>query len=153
MKHTPFKCIAAIAIIATFAASQFFSVPIQNLCEFIAGTNSAHVVRKIVVLGGIVMIAISSLYALNAVIRKRHVAVIASDADALTFFLYALPVLSLSCFSISASTHCDFLMLQSATSLFLFLYGSIVAIRAKRYRYIVYYFLEFALLSGLAPAM
>ena len=121
------------------------------LSDFILYGSQVPILRKILVGFGVSVIAIAIAYRLAARRLNKRVIIVVSDAEALPLFLVAMILVPMLCFGLSAATRCDFLDFQGGASLTLFIEGSIVAVRVKKWRYVFYYFALLLLLGGLVP--
>ena len=121
------------------------------LSDFILYGSQVPLLRKILVGSGVSVIVIAIACRLAAWRLNKRGIIVVSDAEALPNFLLAMISVPMLCFGFSAATRCDFLDFQAAASLTLFIEGSIVAVRVKKWRYVLYYAALFLLLGGLVP--
>ena len=125
-----------------------FASSIEN---FIAYSPLVSFVRIMLVSCGCAIVLCSIAYCLLSSVYGMRVLVLMPDRTALFYFFAMLIVLPLSCYELAAVTHCDFWPFQSSASLFLFVYGSFVAVRARRYRYILYFLVLLLVLGWAVP--
>ena len=123
----------------------------QSLGNFIVYSRFVPVIRMIIAAIGCMLIAI----AIMTKVLRRHQApcVLLQDFLALRYFIYVLVTLPIMCWWFSVITMCDCLCFQMAATITLFIEGSLIAFRVKRYRYIILYFFLTLLLCGLSPAI
>lgn len=117
--------------------------------DFIA-YGSPVVVRRTIV--GFGCLAIGIAVAFKAFGRRRTLS-LASDAVVTKWFAAALFVVPFSCFALAVATHCDFHGFQNSSTIFLFLYGIHVALRAKRRRMVLVYIVELLVFGGWSPSL
>jgi len=119
--------------------------------HFIAYSPIVPIVRKILVALGSLIILSAIAFKLKMRKQKRWLRDYDSDVLALRCFTLLLIIVPFTCNVLATYTCCDFYFLQCSVSLLFFVTGSLVSIRAKRYRYIFYYFILFIALGGLVP--
>ena len=119
--------------------------------HFIAYSPIVPIVRKILVALGSLIILSAIALKLKMRKQKRWLRDYDSDVLALRCFTLLLIIVPFTCNVLATYTYCDFYFLQCSVSLLFFVTGSLVSIRAKRYRYIFYYFILFIALGGLVP--
>ena len=119
--------------------------------DFIAYSPWVPIVRKISIGSGCAIVAIAVAYGAICKLRYAKIVVVMSDDTALFFFLVMLVGVTLLCFELASVTHCDFWQLQQSVAFVLSFTGGLVAVRTKRYRYVLYYILLFLLLGGIIP--
>lgn len=121
----------------------------KELGNFIAYSQFVPTFRLVCVIIGCALICCAIIIKILA--SNRSSCNLVTDACALKCFLVALIIVPLSCFEMAVITFCDFWQFQCYASFVLFLSGSVIALRVKRYRYIIYYFILFLLFGGLIP--
>ena len=129
----------------------FFEPVVAWLRSFIAYSPIVPIVRKILVALGSLIILSAIAFKLKMRKQKRWLRDYDSDVLALRCFTLLLIIVPFTCNVLATYTYCDFYFLQCSVSLLFFVTGSLVSIRAKRYRYIFYYFILFIALGGLVP--
>jgi len=97
------------------------------------------------------MVIFAGTWWMAAKLRGKCVPVLMPDLKALPFFLVASFLVPFACLELGVATYCDFRAFQCSASFTLFLSGSLVALRAKRYRYILYYLVSFLFMGSLFP--
>lgn len=112
--------------------------------------GSPVVARRTIV--GFGCLAIVFAVAVKAFGRRRTLS-LASDAVVTKWFAAALFVVPFSCFALAVATHCDFHGFQNSSTIFLFLYGGHVALRAKRRRMVLVYIVELLVFGGWSPPL
>lgn len=120
-----------------------------DIGSFIA-YGSTVVVRYTIV--GFGCLAIGIAMAIKAFGRWKTLS-LASDAAVTKWFAAALFVVPFSCFALAVATHCDFHGFQNSSTVFLFLYGGHVALRAKRRHMVAVYIVELLLFGGWSPPL
>ena len=123
----------------------------HGVSDFIAYSPRVPIVRKVSIGSGCVIVAIAFVYGAISRLRSVKVVVVMSDETALVFFLVMLIHVPFLCWSLASITHCDFWQFQSSACFLALVVGSLVAVRTKRYRYILYYAILFLLLGGIIP--
>ena len=121
----------------------------KELGKFIAYNQFVPMLRLLCVIIGCTFICFAIV--IKVIASNRSSCNLVTDACALKCFLVALTIVPLFCFEMAVFTVCDFWQFQCSASFVLFLSGSVVALRVKRYRYIIYYFILFLLFGGLIP--
>lgn len=124
---------------------------IVSLRNFIAYSPKVPFVRMVFCVSGGVLLAGAFLYGLFVRLCGKRVPTVMSDFASLRFFLVLLIVVPVLCFVIAANTDCCFYRFQCSAAFSLFVFGSLIAIRTKRFRYILYYLSLFLLLGGIIP--
>ena len=127
---------------------EFVIVPLRN---FIAYSPRVPFVRMVFCVLGGVLLTSAFLYGLSARLCGKCVPAVMSDFASLRFFLVLLIVVPVLCFVLAAKTYCCFYQFQCSVAFSLFVFGSLIAIRTKRFRYIVYYLFLFLSLGGIIP--
>ena len=123
----------------------------QSLGNFIVYSHFVPVIRMVITAIGCVLISIAFMIK----VLRRHKAqyVLLQDFLTLRYFTYVLVTLPIMCWWFSVITMCDFLCFQITATITLFIEGSLIAFRVKRYRYIILYLFLTLLLCGLSPAI
>lgn len=137
-----------VALALTCIVSCCFGTVIGH---FIAYSPIVPVVRKMLVAFGSLIVLSAIVIKLKMQKQKRLLRNCDSDVSALRYFTLLLIIVPFVCNVLAIYTYCDFYFLQCSISLLFFVTGSLVAIRAKRYRYILFYFILFIALGGLVP--
>ena len=122
-----------------------------SISRFIAYSPSVPMIRKVLVLSGMFVVLGAIVAGLVQKLRDKTQCCIASDKIALRCLLVAQFLIPFSCFMLASQTQCDILCFQSSAALLLLVTGSIVAVRSRMYRYIIYHLLVFILVGGLVP--
>ena len=137
-----------VALGLTCFVSCCFGAAIGHFIEY---SPIVPIVRKILVALGSLIILSAIALKLKMRKQKRRLRDCDSDVLALRCFTLLLITIPFACNVLATYTYCDFYFLQCSVSLLFFVTGSLVSIRAKRYRYIFYYFILFITLGGLVP--
>jgi hypothetical protein len=152
MKRTAHSFLPFLYILVALGLTCFVSCCFgAAIGHFIAYSPIVPIVRKILVALGSVIILSAIALMLKVRKQKRWLRDCDSDVLALRCFTLLLITIPFACNVLATYTYCDFYFLQCSVSLLFFVTGSLVSIRAKRYRYIFYYFILFIALGGLVP--
>lgn len=144
-------CVAAVAYVAAASYILTISGLGPRLGGFIAYSPQVPLLRKWLIGCGCAVTSAAVVLGIWSKLSKRRVMAV-SDVDTLSYFSWAMFLVPISCFLLTGTTKCDFLPFQSAASLLLFLSGSIVAVRTRRYKRILYYLILMLVFGGLSPA-
>ena len=152
MKRTAHSFLPFLYILVALGLTCFVSCCFgAAIGRFIAYSPIVPIVRKSLVALGSLIILSAIAFKLKMRKQKRWLRDYDSDVLALRCFTLLLIIVPFTCNVLAIYTYCDFYFLQCSISLLFFMTGSLVAIRAKRYRYIFYYFILFIALGGLVP--
>ena len=121
------------------------------LRNFIAYSPKVPFVRMVFCVSGVVLLASAFLYGLSARLCGKCVPVVMSDFSSLRLFLMLLIAVPVLCFVLAAKTNCCFHQFQCSAAFTLFVFGSLIAVRTKRFRYIIYYLVLFLSLGSIVP--
>ena len=127
---------------------EFVIVPLRN---FIAYSPRVPFVRMVFCVLGGVLLTSAFLYGLSARLCGKCVPVVMSDFSSLRLFLMLLIAVPVLCFVLAAKTNCCFHQFQCSAAFTLFVFGSLIAVRTKRFRYIIYYLVLFLSLGSIVP--
>ena len=142
---------AALIVCFLIIALPWPEFVIVLLRNFIAYSPRVPFVRMVFCVLGGVLLTSAFHYGLSARLCGKCVPVVMSDFASLRFFLVLLIVVPVLCFVLAAKTYCCFYQFQCSVAFSLFVFGSLIAIRTKRFRYIVYYLFLFLSLGGIIP--
>ncbi|MBR2837820.1 MAG: hypothetical protein IKE55_03470 [Kiritimatiellae bacterium] len=123
----------------------------QCIRDFIAYSPWVPIVRKMSLGSGCAIVAIAIAYGTISKLRSSKVVVVMSDEAALFPLIVVLIDVPLLCCELAVITYCDFWQLQQSVAFVLSFTGSLVAVRSKHYRYVLYYIILFLLFAGLIP--
>ena len=123
----------------------------QCIRDFIAYSPWVPIVRKMSLGSGCAIVAIAITYGTISKLRSSKVVVVMSDEAALFPLIVVLIDVPLLCCELAVITYCDFWQLQQSVAFVLSFTGSLVAVRSKHYRYVLYYIILFLLFAGLIP--
>ncbi|MBQ4385288.1 MAG: hypothetical protein II823_05135, partial [Kiritimatiellae bacterium] len=122
--------------------------------EFMFYDSHISVVRMaLMVIGGVIVIAAAAFAVSRRISHRKCDLDIVSDRAALRGFAVAMLLVFVFCWTLMCSVRCDAMPFQAGAMSCLAVVGSVVAIRAKRKRWIIVYFLIWTLTVALAPAI
>ena len=122
--------------------------------EFMFYDSHVSVVRTaLMVIGGMIIVAAAAVAISSRISRRKCDLDIVSDRAALRGFAVAMLLVFVFCWTLMGTVGCDAMPLQAGAMSCLAVVGSVFAIRAKRKRWIIVYFLIWMLAGTLAPAI
>ena len=122
--------------------------------EFMFYDPHVSVVRTaLVVIGGMIIVAAAAFAVSRRISHRKCDLDIVSDRAALRGFAVAMLLVVVFCWTLMCSVHGDAMPFQAGAMSCLAVVGSVVAIRAKRKRWIIVYILIWMLFVALAPAI
>ncbi len=144
-----------VSSLALVAATEWLIIKYRNpIREFMFYDSHVSVVRTaLMVIGGVIVIAAAAFAVSRRISHRKCDLDIVSDRAALRGFAVAMLLASVFCLTLMSVVRCDAVPLQAGAMSCLALLGSVVAIRAKRKRWIIVYFLIWMLVGALAPAI
>ena len=152
----PFARIILVSSLALAAAAVEWSIikyrnPIR---EFMFYDSHVSVVRTaLMVIGGVIVIAAVAFAVSRRISHRKCDLDIVSDRAALRGFAVAMLFVFVFCWTLMGTVGCDAMLFQAGAMSCLAVVGSVVAIRAKRKRWIIVYLLIWMLFVALAPAI
>lgn len=117
--------------------------------DYIVGGQSVELVRHLLIYVGAAVAFISVIGRIAMWFFGKKDKTVISDDEALRLLLCLMAAIAFFCIILESRTKCDFSMFRSGSSLALAVIGSIVAVRAKRPRYVLYYLLVFFATAGI----
>lgn len=145
-KKTMFVALGAMVAVA--AAIEFLIVHYRNpICEFVSSSPHVFALRVALIVTGGVIVAASSIVGIK---RGRRIPDRESDNVALRCFAVAMLLIPVPSWTLSF-IGLDASFFSSAASSSLVMFGSVVAIRNKRWGWIIAYLLIFLFWGGLYP--
>ena len=122
--------------------------------EFMFYDPHVSVVRTaLVVIGGMIIVAAAAFAVSRRISHRKCDLDIVSDRAALRGFAVAMLLVVVFCWTLMCSVHGDAMPFQAGAMSCLAVVGSVVAIRAKRKRWIIVYLLIWMLFVALGPAI
>ena len=136
-------------------AAEWSIVKYRNpIREFMFYDPHGSVVRTaLVVIGGMIIVAAAAFAVSRRISHRKCDLDIVSDRAALRGFAVAMLLVVVFCWTLMCSVHGDAMPFQAGAMSCLAVVGSVVAIRAKRKRWIIVYLLIWMLFVALAPAI
>lgn len=150
----PFGRISLFSSLALVAAGvEWLIIKYCNpIREFMFYDSHVSVVRTaLMVIGGVIVIAAAAFAVSMRISHRKCDLDIVSDRAALRGFAVAMLFVFVFCWTLMGTVGCDAMLFQAGAMSCLAVVGSVVAIRAKRKRWIIVYFLIW-MLAG-APAI
>jgi hypothetical protein len=115
--------------------------------------SHVSVVRTaLMVIGGVIVIAAAAFAVSRRISHRKCDLDIVSDRAALRGFAVAMLLVLVFCWTLMGSVLCDAMPFLAGAMSCLAVVGSVVAIRAKRKRWIIVYWLIWMFAGALAPA-
>ncbi len=122
--------------------------------EFMFYDSHVSVVRTaLMVIGGMIIVAAAAVAISSRISHRKCDLDIVSDRAALRGFAVAMLFVFVFCWTLMGTVGCDAMLFQAGAMSCLAVVGSVFAIRAKRKRWIIVYFLIWMLVGTLAPAI
>ena len=151
----PFARIILVSSLALAVATEWLIIKYRNpIREFMFYDSHVSVVRTaLMVIGGVIVIAAAAFAVSRRISHRKCDLDIVSDRAALRGFAIAMLLVLVFCWTLMCELGCDAMPLQAGAMSCLAVVGSVFAIRAKRKRWIIVYFLIWMLTGALAPAI
>ena len=122
--------------------------------EFMFYNSQVSIVRTALMVTGGLIVVVAAAFAVSRRISHRKCDLdIVSDRAALRGFAVAMLLVLVFCWTLMCSVHGDAMPFQAGAISCLALFGSVVAIRANRKRWIIVYLVIWMLTVALAPAI
>lgn len=154
MKH--YARIILVSSLALAAAVEWSIIKYRNpIREFMFyDSHVLSVVRTaLIVIGGMIIVVAAAFAVSRRISHRKCDLDIVSDRAALRGFAVAMLLVLVFCWTLMCSVDGDAMPFQAGAMSCLAVVGSVVAIRAKRKRWIIVYFLIWMLAGALAPAI
>ena len=150
----PFARMILVSSLALAAGVEWLIIKYRNpIREFMFYDSHVSVVRTaLMVIGGVIVIAAAAFAVSRRISHRKCDLDIVSDRAALRGFAVAMLFVWVFCWTLMCSD-CDAMPFQAGAMSCLAVVGSVVAIRAKRKRWIIVYWLIWMFASALAPAI
>ena len=144
-----------VSSLALAAGVEWLIIKYSNqIREFMFYDSQVSIVRTaLMVTGGLIVVAAAAFAVSRRISHRKCDLDIVSDRAALRGFAIAMLLVLVFCWTLMGALGCDAMPLQAGAMSCLALFGSLVAIRAKRKRGIIVYFLIWILTGALAPAI
>ena len=151
----PFARIILVSSLVLAAGVEWLIIKYRNpIREFMFYDSQVSIVRTaLMVIGGMIIVAAVAFAVSRWISHRKCDLDILSDRAALRGFAVAMLLALVFCMTLMSIVECDAMPLQAGAMSCLALFGSLVAIRAKRKRWIIFYFLIWMLAGTLAPAI
>ena len=141
----------ALAVVSAEWLIIMYRDPIR---EFMFYDSQVSIARTaLMVTGGLIVVAAVAFAVSRRISHRKCDLDILSDRAALRGFAVAMLLALVFCLTLMSIVGCDAVPLQAGIMSCLALLGSVVAIRAKRKRWIIAYWLIWVLTGALAPAI
>ena len=136
------------------AAVEWSIIMYRNpIWEFMFYDSHVSVVRTaLAVIGGMIIVAAVAFAVSRWISHRKCDLDILSDRAALRGFAVAMLLALVFCMTLMSIVECDAMPLQAGAMSCLALFGSLVAIRVKRKRWIIVYWLIWMFAGALCPA-
>ena len=143
-----------VSSLALAAGVEWLIIKYRNpIREFMFYDSHISVVRMaLMVVGGMITVAAIALAVSRRISHRKCGLDIVSDRAALRGFAVAMLFVFVFCWTLMGTVGCDAMLFQAGTMSCLAVVGSVFAIRAKRKRWIIVYFLIWMLVGALVPA-
>ena len=144
-----------VSSLALAAGVEWLIIKYRNpIREFMFYNSHISVVRMaLMVVGGMIIVAAAAFAVSRRISHRKCDLDIVSDRAALRGFAVAMLLVFVFCWTLMCELGCDAMPLQAGAMSCLAVVGSVFAIRAKRKRWIIVYWLIWVLTSALAPAI
>ena len=148
------KAIIVSSLAFAAAGVEWLIIKYRNLIgEFILYDPYVSVVRTaLMVIGGMIISVAASFIVSRRISDRKYDLNIVSDRAALRGFAVAMLFVWVFCWTLMCAVGCDAAPFEAGAMSCLALWGSVVAIRANRKRWIIVYFLMW-MLAGLVGGM
>jgi len=143
-----------VSSLALAAGVEWLIIKYRNpIREFMFYDSHISVVRMaLMVVGGMIIVAAAAFAVSRRISHRKCDLDIVSDRAALRGFAVAMLFVLVFCWTLMCSD-CDAMPFQAGAISCLALFGSVVAIRANRKRWIIVYLIIWMLAGALAPAI
>ena len=143
-----------VSFLVLAAGVEWLIIKYRNpIREFMFYDSHVSVVRTaLMVIGGVIVIAAVAFAVSRRISHRKCDLDIVSDRAALRGFAIAMLLVSVFCWTLMGELGCDAMPLQAGAMSCLAVVGSVVAIRAKRKRWIIVYWLIWMFAGALCPA-
>ena len=143
-----------VSSLALAAGVEWLIIKYRNpIREFMFYDSHVSVVRTaLMVIGGVIVIAAAAFAVSRRISHRKCDLDIVSDRAALRGFAIAMLLVLVFCWTLMGGLGCDAMPLQAGAMSCLALFGSLVAIRVKRKRWIIVYWLIWMFAGALCPA-
>jgi hypothetical protein len=150
----PLARMILVSSLVLAAAAEWLIIKYRNpIWEFMFYDSHVSVVRTaLMVIGGVIVIAAVAFAVSRRISHRKCDLDIVSDRAALRGFAVAMLLLFVFCWTLMCSVHGDAMPFQAGAMSCLVVVGSVVAIRAKRKRWIIVYWLIWMFAGALCPA-
>ena len=151
----PFARMIFVSSFALAAGVEWLIIRYSNpIREFMIYDSHISVVRTaLMVIGGVIVIAAAAFAVSRRISHRKCDLDIVSDRAALRGFAIAMLLVLVFCWTLMGSVLCYAVPFQTGAMSCLAVLGSVVAIRAKRKRWIIVYWLIWMFASALWPAI
>ena len=151
----PFARMILVSSLALAASVEWLIIKYRNpIREFMIYDSHVSVVRTaLMVIGGVIVIAAAAFAVSRRISHRKCDLDIVSDRAALRGFAIAMLLVLVFCWTLMGSVLCYAVPFQTGAISCLAVVGSVVAIRAKRKRWIIVYWLIWMFASALWPAI
>ena len=151
----PFARMILVSFLALAAGVEWLIIKYRNpIQEFMIYDSHVSVVRTaLMVIGGVIVIAAAAFAVSRRISHRKCDLDIVSDRAALRGFAVAMLLVLVFCWTLMGSVLCYAVPFQTGAMSCLAVLGSVVAIRAKRKRWIIVYWLIWMFASALWPAI
>ena len=152
MKPFARMILVSFLVLAVASAEWLIIMYRDPIREFMFYNTQVSIVRTALMVTGGLIVVVAAAFAVSRRISHRKCDLdIVSDRTALRGFAVAMLLVLVFCLTLMSVVGCDAVPLQAGAMSCLALFGSVVAIRAKRKRWIIVYFLIWMLVGALAP--
>ena len=144
-----------VSSLALAAGVEWLIIKYRNpIREFMFYDSHVSVVRTaLMVIGGVIVIAAAAFAVSMRISHRKCDLGIVSDRAALRGFAVAMLFVFVFCWTLMGTVGCDAMLFQAGAMSCLAVVGSVFAIRAKRKRWIIVYWLIWMFAGALAPAI
>lgn len=151
----PFARITLVSSLVLAAGVEWLIIKYRNpIREFMFYDSQVSIVRTALMVTGGLIVVVAAAFAVSRRISHRKCDLyIVSDRAALRGFAVAMLFVFVFCWTLMGELGCDAMPLQAGAMSCLAVVGSVFAIRAKRKRWIIVYFLIWMFAGALAPAI
>ena len=143
------------SLVLAAAAVEWSIIKYRNpIREFMFYDSQVSIVRTaLMVVGGMIIVAAAAFAVSRRISHRKCDLDIVSDRAALRGFAIAMLLVLVFCWTLMGELGCDAMPLQAGAMSCLALFGSLVAIRVKRKRWIIVYWLIWMFAGALCPAI
>ena len=145
--------VGGAAMVAAAAVEWSIIMYRDPIREFMFYNSQVSIVRTaLMVIGGVIVIAAAAFAVSRRISHRKCDLDIVSDRASLRGFAVAMLLVLVFCLTLMCEIGCDAMPLQAGAMSCLALFGSLVAIRVKRKRWIIVYWLIWMFAGALCPA-